>query len=117
MKAALVGQPKAFDGGEAEVRGEVAQLGLEAGERLEGADDMALEDMPKGDAEFAGHGHGGPPEAGCDRGGRLRPAPTFSLPAGGAALFPSVGHFSWLVRVWRPLGCRLASRFSLCDIQ
>lgn len=51
MKAALVGQPKAFDGGEAEVSGEVAQLGLEAGERVEGADDMALEGMPKGDAE------------------------------------------------------------------
>ena len=54
-----------------EVGGEVAQLGLEAGERLEGADDMALEDMPKGDAEFAGHG----------------------------AFVAAAARFSWLVRV------------------
>jgi hypothetical protein len=55
----LAGIAEGFDRGQAEVGGEFAQLGLEARERFEGANDMALEDMPEGDAEFARHRHGG----------------------------------------------------------
>jgi hypothetical protein len=72
-----------FDGGQAEVGGEFAQLGLESGERLKGADEMAAQDMPEGGAEFA----------------------------------PRRQAARLLVRVRRPLGRRLASRFSLCDVQ
>ncbi len=38
---------------------EFAQLGLEASAGLQGADEMPPQDMPDGDAEFAGDGDGG----------------------------------------------------------
>ena len=59
QEGGLGGVAQGFDGGQAEVGGEFAQLGLEAHARFEGADDMAAQDMPEGDAEFARHGHGG----------------------------------------------------------
>ncbi len=68
-----------FDLGQAQLGGELAHFGLETGERLTSADDMTAQDMPDGDAEFARHRHGGPPEADCARAGRRRPGPTFAV--------------------------------------
>jgi len=50
---------ESFDCGHAQVGSEFAQLGLQRVEAFEGADDMAAQDVPDGDAEFSRHGHRG----------------------------------------------------------
>ena len=50
---------ESFDRSEAEVGGEFTQFDLEASDGFEGTDEMALEDVPEGDAEFPCHRHGG----------------------------------------------------------
>ena len=48
-----------FDRRQAELGGEFAELGLQGVESLEGADGVALEEVPERQAELARHGHGG----------------------------------------------------------